>query len=85
MTDIRSQLQDVFRQVFDDDSLALRDEMTADHVPGWDSMAHIGLMVAIEKRFKVKFATAEIAKLKEKGQNVGTLLALVQKKLGAPA
>lgn len=85
MADTRAQFQEVFRQVFDDPALVLRDDMTADDVPGWDSMAHIGLMVAAERRFKIKFATAEIAKLKEPGQNVGTLIALVDKKLGRAA
>ncbi len=60
---------------------SLRDELTADDIPGWDSLTHINLMVATEKRFKVKFATAEISKLKEDGQNVGAFLALLNKKL----
>lgn len=81
MTDIREQAQDIFRQVFDDPTLVLREEMTSQDVPGWDSMAHINLMVATEKRFNIRFATAEIARLKEPGQNVGTLLALIRKKL----
>ncbi len=81
MDDLRDQAQDVFRQVFDDPQIVLRDEMTADDIPGWDSLTHINLMVATEKRFKVKFATAEISKLKEDGQNVGAFLALLNKKL----
>ncbi len=80
MSDIRAETQEVFRQVFDDPEIVLRDEMTADDIPGWDSLTHINLMVAAEKRFKIKFATAEISRLKEPGQNVGTLLALIGKK-----
>ena len=74
--------QEVFRNVFDDPAIVLRDDMTADDIPGWDSLTHINLMVATEKRFKIKFATAEISKMKEDGQNVGTFLALIGKKLG---
>ena len=81
MSDVRAQAQEVFRQVFDDPEIVLRDEMTADDVPGWDSLAHINLVVALERRFKIKFATAEISRLKEDGQNVGALLALIGKKL----
>ena len=81
MSDVRQQAQEVFRQVFDDPEIVLRDEMTAEDVPGWDSLTHINLMVATEKRFKIKFATAEISKLKDEGQNVGSLLALIEKKL----
>ena len=81
MSDVRTQAQEVFRQVFDDPDIELRDEMTANEIPGWDSLTHINLMVATEKRFKVKFATAEISKLKADGRNVGSFLALLNKKL----
>ena len=39
--------------------------MTAEDVDGWDSLKHIDIIIAIEKRLKVKFATAEISRLKE--------------------
>lgn len=81
MSDIRAQAQDVFRQVFDDPEIVLRDEMTADDIPGWDSIRHISLMVATEKRFKIRIATAEISKLKGDGQNIGTFLAMIGRKL----
>jgi len=82
-TDTRDQMQAVFRNVFDDDELILRDEMTADDVEGWDSMMHINLFIALEKHFKIKFAIAEISGLKSQGQNIGTFVALVNRKLGA--
>ncbi|MFI5360976.1 MAG: acyl carrier protein [Elusimicrobiota bacterium] len=82
MGDIRAEAEGVFRQVFDDAELVLRDEMTAEDIPGWDSLTHINLMVALEKLFLIKFATAEISKLKDEGQNVGTFLALIGAKLG---
>ena len=84
MQDVRQQAQDVFREVFDDPDLVLADAMTAEDVPGWDSLAHINLIVAVERCFRIKFATAEISRLKEKGQNVGTFLAMIQKKLHRP-
>ena len=63
------------------EAFVLRDDMGFDDIPGWDSLTHINLMVATEKRFKIKFATAEISRLKDEGQNVGTFLALIGKKL----
>lgn len=82
MDDIRTAAQQVFRDVFGDDDIELRDDMTADDVDGWDSTAHINLIVALEKHFKVKFAMAEISKMKDEDQNVGGLLRLIAKKLG---
>ena len=84
MDDIREQAQEVFRRVFDDPEIVLHDSLTAEDVAGWDSMAHINLIVAVEKRFKIRFATAEISKLKEDGQNVGTFLALIASKVARP-
>ena len=83
MDDLRRDMQEVFRTVFDDEGIVLRDEMTSADIDGWDSLMHINLMVAVERRFRVKFATAEIAALKGEGQNVGTFLRLVAAKLGA--
>jgi acyl carrier protein len=82
MADLRTQTEEVFRNVFDDPEIVLEDHMTADDIPGWDSLAHINLIVGLEKAFRIKFATAEISKLKDEGQNVGTLRALIGKKLG---
>lgn len=81
MTETSTNLQDVFRTVFGESDLVLRDDMTAADIDGWDSMMTINLMIAIEKRFKIKFANAEIANLKADGQNIGTLTALIEKKL----
>ena len=80
MQPYREQVQDVFRDVFDDPSLVLKDEMTSDDIVGWDSLAHINLIIAIEKRLAVRFATAEISRLRENGANVGSLLELVARK-----
>lgn len=85
MTDLANAMQDVFRDVFDDDALVLSDGTTAADVDGWDSLMHINLIIAVERRFGVKFATAEISGLKGEGQNVGTFRQLVAKKLGEKA
>jgi acyl carrier protein len=69
-------IQSVFRDTFDDDTLVLRPEMTADDVEGWGSLMHINLIYSIEQEFKVRFTTAEVTSLK----NVGDLITLVEKK-----
>jgi acyl carrier protein len=83
MQRIREQVQDVFREVFEDSVLVLEDRMTAEDIEGWDSLAHINLIIAIEKRLGVKFATAEISRLKEDGQTVRSLLEVVAQKQNA--
>jgi acyl carrier protein len=81
MEEIRQQVQDVFREVFEDPTLLVSDRMTAEDIDGWDSIAHINLIVAIEKRLGVRFATAEISRMKQGGANVGTLVELLGRKL----
>ena len=67
----------IMRKVFKDETLVVRPEMTAQNVKGWDSLAHIRLVLEVERGFKVKFTTTEIAAFK----NVGELANLVEKKL----
>ena len=77
--EVYASLNEIFRQVLDDDTIALRPETTADDIDGWDSMNHIFIVVEIEKRFGVKFHAAEMEELK----NVGELATLVREKAGA--
>jgi len=74
-------VQDIFRDVFDDPAIVLRDDMTAGDVDGWDSLAHINLIIAVERKLGVKFATAEISRMKEPGQNAGSFLRLIEAKV----
>jgi acyl carrier protein len=76
------EVQEVFRSVFDDD-IVLTDQTSAADVEGWDSLMHLNLIIALEKRFGIRFSTAEISGLKGDGQNVGTLLRLIASKKGA--
>jgi len=82
METLKNDVQQVFRDVFGEEQIVLADDMTADDIPGWDSLGHLNLIIAIEKRFGIKFATAEIARLKDDDQNIGTLLALIARKQG---
>jgi len=75
-------VQDLFRGVFGDEQLSVHESTTAADVEGWDSLAHLNLIIAMEKHFGIKFATAEISRLKADGSNVGTLLELLQRKVG---
>ncbi len=70
-------LQSIFQDVLDDPALRIDRSSTALTVPGWDSLAHIRLVVAIEQQFKIKFALGELEQLK----NVGEMLDLMERKI----
>jgi acyl carrier protein len=71
-----SQLCAIMEDVFDLDDLAITPETTAKDIKEWDSLSHIRLVVAIERRFRFKFNTAEIEGL----TNVGDLAHLIEAK-----
>ena len=83
LRDVRAELQEIFRQVFDDPTIVLKDDMTAADVEGWDSVTHIDLLIAIERALGIKFATAEMSRLKEPDQNIGSFIRLIESKLQA--
>ena len=50
----KERLQEIFRDIFDDEELIIREDMSANDIEDWDSLAQINLIIAIEKEFKVK-------------------------------
>lgn len=75
--EITEKLQDIFRDVFDDESIVLFDDMTSDDVEDWDSLSHINLISDIETKFDITFSTEEILNAK----NVGEFIAIIEAKL----
>ena len=73
-------LNRVFREVFDDESITVSDETTADDIEDWDSLEHINLVVAVEQAFKVKFTMGETNVMKNVGEMVSTILEKLEKK-----
>ena len=71
-------LTSVFREVFDDDELELKPEMTADDIDGWDSLTHIRLILSVQKAFSIKFSPVDMSRLK----TVGDLIVLTRNKQG---
>jgi acyl carrier protein len=66
----------VFRNVFAREDMILSPELTANEVPGWDSLTHLRLIMTVEQAFRVRFSAAEIGGV----ENVGDLMSLLQRK-----
>ena len=67
-------LNDVFRDLFDDQSIQISDKTTAADVDGWDSLEHINLILAVEDRFNMKFTMGEVTGMKNVGEMVDIIL-----------
>jgi acyl carrier protein len=74
--DTMTKITPIFHQVFEDDSIVLKRETTADDIDAWDSLSHINLVIAIEMAFNIRFALGELQALK----NVGEMVDLIEKK-----
>lgn len=81
MEKISTQVQDIFRKIFDAPALEIRNEMTANDVDKWDSLTHLSMISAVEEHFGIRFKLKELVKMK----NVGDMLILIQEKLNNPA
>ena len=75
--EILSQVQEIFRDILDNEDIILTNETTANDIEEWDSLTHVQLVVAIEKGFKIKFSSKEILSW----QNVGDLVDCIANKL----
>jgi acyl carrier protein len=71
---LRERIQSIFREVFDDENLILRDDLSAKDVANWNSLNHINLILRVEEEFGLQFQAEEIAKL----ANVGEFLELLR-------
>jgi len=72
-----AKLTDIFRTIFDEPTLILRNDLDASQVRGWDSFNHINLVMQVEEDFGLRFTTEEISSLK----NVGEFKELIARKL----
>ena len=72
--EIISRIQDIARDIFEDDTLIINDTTTANDVEAWDSLTHLSLMNELEVEFKVEFTLDEISKSKCIGELVDAVL-----------
>ena len=77
-SEILEKLTAIFHDVFSDNTIVLRDDMTASDVENWDSLTHMFMITKVEEVFGIRFKLRELNKLK----NVGDLCNTIAEKLG---
>ena len=70
---IYERLNEVFRDVFDDDDITVNASTTADDIDDWDSIEHITLIGAVEDEFGVKFRMGEVSGMKNVGEMINII------------
>lgn len=76
-SEITAEVNEIFREIFDDDSLVVNDATNADDIEDWDSLEQINILVAMEKKFEIKFSVNDVDGL----ENVGQTIDLIERKL----
>lgn len=74
--EVYERLNKVFQDVFDDETIEVDDETTADDVDEWDSFEHINLVVAVEEEFSFKIPMGKVVTMKNVGEMVDIILEL---------
>lgn len=68
--DVIKRLTEVFRDVFDDNSLIIGDSTTSADIDDWDSIEHINLIGAVEDEFGMRFKMREVSGMKNVGEMI---------------
>lgn len=75
--EVFEKLHEVFWDIFDDENIRIGEETTANDIEDWDSLEHINLVVAVEKKFNIKFNMGEVNSMK----NVGDMVDIILKRI----
>ncbi len=74
--EIMKKIGEIFREVFDDDSLVITEQTSARDIEDWDSLMNINLIAAMEDTFGIRFALKEVSDM----QCVGDAADIIQRK-----
>lgn len=75
--EVFEQLNEIFRDVFDDEDITVHDKTTADDIEDWDSLEHINLIVAVEEAFDIKFSMGTVVSMENVGELADNILKLL--------
>jgi acyl carrier protein len=67
-------LNDIVRDVLEDETLAVDDATAASDVAGWDSPSWIGVLAAAEMRFGIRIRAEEALRIARMGELVDLIL-----------
>ena len=76
--EIHSRIQNIFREVFDNNTIELNRNLTSADIRGWDSVTNVQLVFSVEAAFDIRFTVEEVMKM----ENAGSLIDAVTAKVG---
>lgn len=76
---IFNHLQEIVRTQLDDPSIQVDEATEIDNIPGWDSIAHVSIMVAIEGRYSIIFDPDKYSSFANMGEMVDFIIEMLAK------
>lgn len=76
--EVFTKLNEVFRDVFDDEAICVNENTTSADIEDWDSLEHINLLAAVEQEFGMKFNMGQVVSMK----NVGEMADIIMSQVG---
>jgi acyl carrier protein len=75
-SNVLEELNKIFIEVFEDESISINENTTTNDIESWDSLNHIQMITAVEKHYKIRFNLNELLNFK----NVGDLCRSIEAK-----
>ena len=76
--EVFTKLNEVFRDVFDDETICVNENTTSADIEDWDSLEHINLLAAVDQEFGMKFNMGQVVSMK----NVGEMADIIMSQVG---
>ena len=70
-------LNEVFRDVFDEESIQVNETTTSKDIEEWDSLEHINLLAAVEQEFGIKFNMGQVVSMKNVGEMADIIMSQI--------
>jgi len=77
--ELRGDLQEIFRRIFNDQNLVLSDATTSAEIPGWDSLQQVKIILACEKKLGIRLRARDINALENMGEMIDHLSSAIDK------
>jgi len=69
-------IEKVLQSVFEDTTITINENTTANDIPAWDSLMHMIVISEIEEEFDLNFSFNEVSEFK----TIADIIACIQKK-----
>lgn len=77
--DVFKSLNEVFQDVFDDETITVNDSTTSEDIGEWDSLEHINLIAAVEQEFGMKFTMGQVVTMKNVGEMADIIMSYFER------